>query len=403
MKPASIITPSQFDPISQLSPAWPASEGKTLRALAERGANFSEVLANVEGLGQGALRPINRWQQLGFLKTSSAPRVVFPWTQDRLAALRATDAVDTDLAVGAYRTGQAMRLADYPRPPQDNGWGVHWIPTVAQPPEVVDEYVKQAVAMGMKWVVFLNDGAAIGANDYLVKRLVAAGIEPVMRVYTPGLTPISGDLQSMVRHYVNLGVHYFQLYNEPNLMVETGGQPPDVNRYLDLWIPAAEQVIAAGGLPGFGALSPQGEMDDRAFLREALAQLKARGQVHLLDRAWLAMHNYTGARPLDDPDGFLRFRQYDAIIRSELGRQMPIIGTEGGTHISRDVSEEQQIKMVTQSYRYMQHREAYNFAYTYWIIANGHDPAWDGHALFRAGGPTALAQALTTLAAGGYV
>lgn len=404
MKPAGIITPSQFDSVPQLTAAWPASsDSRTPRALEERGVTFSEVLANVAGLDQGTLRPINRWQQLNFLKTSSAPRVVFPWTQGRLETMRGVDVPDAQLTAGGHRAGRAMSLADYPRPPQDNGWGVHWIPTVAQPPEVVDEYVKRAVAMGMKWVVFLNDGANIGANDYLVKRLTAAGIEPVMRVYTPGLTPISGDLQAMVRHYVGLGVHYFQLYNEPNLMVETGGQPPDVSRYLDLWLPAAEQVVAAGGLPGFGALSPQGEMDDRIFLREALAQLKARGQVHILDHAWLAMHNYTGARPLDDPDGFLRFRQYDAIIQSELGRQLPIIGTEGGTHISEHVSQEQQIKMVTQSYNYMRHREPYNFAYTYWIIANGHDPAWENHALFRADGPTALAQALTTLATGGRV
>jgi hypothetical protein len=198
----------------------------------------------------------------------------------------------------------------------------------------------------------------------------------------------------MVSHYSNLGVHYFQLYNEPNLMVETNGQFPDVKRYLDLWGPAAQQVIEGGGLPGFGALSPQGEMDDRDFLRQAFDQLKHRGQAHLLNRSWLAMHNYTGPRPLDDPDGFLRFRQYDTIIRAALGRQIPIIGTEGGTHITEHVSEDKQVDMVTGAYKYMERREPYNFAYTYWIIANGHDPAWDEHALIRQNGPTALAQAL---------
>ena len=118
----------------------------------------------------------------------------------------------------------------------------------------------------------------------------------------------------------------------------------------------------------------------------------------MLDRAWLGMHNYTGPRPLDDPDGFLRFRQYDTTIRAALGHSIPIIGTEGGTHITEDVSEDRQVAMVTGAYNYMRQREPYNFAYTYWIIANGHDRAWDEHALIRPDGPTALAQALKQMA-----
>jgi len=292
-------------------------------------------------------------------------------------------------------------MADYPHPPGDNGRGVHWIPTLSQASEVVDRYVDQAAAMDMRWVVFLNDGANAGANDYLVQRLVKAGIEPVMRVYSDGLVPIQGDLTTMVRHYVSLGVRYFQLYNEPNLKVETGGQPPDVARYLDLWVPAAQKVVAGGGLPGFGALSPQGDADDREFLRQALEELKARGQLSTLDHGWLAMHNYTGARPLTDPDGFLRFQQYDAILRAELGHPLPIIGTEGGTQLSSAVTESQQIAMVTQAYEYMRQREPYNFAYTYWIIANGSDPAWESQALFHSDRPTALALALGASATGG--
>jgi hypothetical protein len=111
------------------------------------------------------------------------------------------------------------------------------------------------------------------------------------------------------------------------------------------------------------------------------------------------MHNYTGPRPLNDPDGFLRFQQYNQIIESTLGRSIPIIGTEGGTHISPHVTEAQQIDMVTNAYKYMKHREPYNFAYTYWILANGHDPAWNEHALIRPEGPTALAKALKNLVA----
>jgi len=197
-----------------------------------------------------------------------------------------------------------------------------------------------------------------------------------------------------------VGVRYFQLFNEPNLMVETGGQYPNTDQYLDLWIPAAKQIIKGGGLPGFGALSPQGEMDDRDFLRQSISKLKNRGQDFLLNRSWLSMHNYTGPRALNDINGFMRFKQYNDIVQQTLGRPIPIIGTEGGTHITEHVNEAQQVDMVTGAYKYMRQREPYNFAYTYWIIANGHDSAWDEHALFRKDGPTELAKALKQMAAG---
>lgn len=388
----------------RLSSSIPSPSGR-----GQGGGDFARVLAQAQQpvAVTPSKAPVNIWRSLNFLATQSVAPVSWPWTQSTLAPSEPSfnneaAAVESSLPT-ALSTAPQLALADYPHPPGDNGRGIHWVPTVSQTPETVDRLVDEAVAMGMKWVVFLNEGAQVGANDYLVKRLTQAGIEPVMRVYTPGLTPINGDLEEMVSHYTELGVRYFQLYNEPNLMVETGGQYPNVDRYLDLWAPAARQVIEAGGLPGFGALSPQGEMDDRSFLSEALINLKARGQAGLLGRSWLAMHNYTGPRPLNDPDGFMRFKQYDTIIRSALGRSLPIIGTEGGTHITEQVSEQKQIEMVTGAYNYMRHREPYNFAYTYWIIANGHDAAWDEHALLRPGGPTGLAQALKKMNAGGTV
>ncbi len=360
------------------------------------------------------LPPTSRWSSLSFLATTNAPRMRFPFTQSQMVAANAAApivslppvhtapafSVQKAAAVAPAASSQPMALADYPHPPGDNGRGIHWIPTISQSKAVVDKYVKEAVDMGMKWVVFLNDGANIGANDYLVQKLTAAGIEPVMRIYSSGVVPISGDVQSMVKHYVDMGVHYFQIYNEPNLQVETGGKPADVKQYVNLWSDIAEKVIAGGGLPGFGALSPQGETDDREFLQQALQTLKNTGKLHLLDKGWLAMHNYTGPRPLNDPNGFLRFQQYNDIIQQALGRPLPIIGTEGGTHVSPLVSPEKQIDMVTGAYKYMLHREPYNFAYTYWIIANGHDPAWDAQALFKDDGATPLAQALKAMAGG---
>src|SRR5438093_2927870 len=162
----------------------------------------------------------------------------------------------------AATPGSPMALGEYPHPNGDNGRGLHWIPTTKQSKAVVDRFVAEAQKMGVKWVTFLNDGAAVGQNDYLVDKLVGAGIEPVMRLYSPRLEPIQGDIEGMVRHYAGMGVHYFQPYNEPNLSVEQPDGVPSVDRYLDAWIPAAQAIVRGGGLPGFGSLAPGGDKND---------------------------------------------------------------------------------------------------------------------------------------------
>ena len=294
-----------------------------------------------------------------------------------------------------------MSLSDYPHPNGDNGRGMHWIPTTKQSKTVVDRFVAEARKMGVKWVTFLNNAADIGQNDYLVKKLVGAGIEPIMRLYSPTLEPIKGDVEGMVRHYVAEGVHYFQPFNEPNLNIEQPDGVPSVDRYLDCWIPAAQAIVRGGGLPGFGSLSPGGDKNDVDFLSQALDGLRNRGQLGLLDKGWLSMHNYTHNHPIEeraDTDGFFKFRAYHSILRSALGRDVPIIGTEGGTFIGEHedtslpaIDVATAVNMATQAYTYMRdQREPWNFAYSFWTIANeaggGTDSQFRDEALFRGDG-----------------
>ena len=113
------------------------------------------------------------------------------------------------------------------------------------------------------------------------------------------------------------------------------------------------------------------------------------------------MHNYThnhGIEERADSDGFFKFRAYHRILREAVGRDLPIIGTEGGTFVGDHqdrtlpaVDAGTAIAMAQQAYTYMRDkREPWNFAYSYWTIANeaggGHDPAFREHALFRADG-----------------
>jgi hypothetical protein len=302
-----------------------------------------------------------------------------------------------------------LPLSAYPRPDGDNGRGMHWIPTTDQSPSAIDRFVAEARRMGVKWVTLLNNGANVGDNDYLVKKLVGAGIEPIMRLWTPTLQPIAGDVEAMVRHYVAEGVHYFQPYNEPNLNSEQPDGKVSVDRYVDNWIPAAQAIVRGGGLPGFGSMAPGGDMDDQQFLTQALDALKQRGRLNLLDKAWLSMHNYTHNHPIQEPytDGFFKFRNYHKILSDALGRDLPIIGTEGGTFVGEQEDPSMPAadagtvaQWATQAYAYMRdRREPWNFAYSFWTIANdaggGSDPRFNAEALFKGDG--SVSQVVTAL------
>ncbi len=288
--------------------------------------------------------------------------------------------------IDEYGPYEIIPYQAFPTPPGDNGWGMHWVPSTSQERGVVDRFVAEMVKMHIKWVVFLNDGTDIGRNDYLVDKLVANGIMPVMRLYRSGVLAYDGNIYEMVVHYRAKGVYYYQLYNEPNVNIENHQGFANPNQYAQAWAAAARAVISAGGLPGIGAFSPGGAYDHNEFLARTLQALEYNGESHLLNHAWLSVHNYHGLRAYDDPGGFLLFRKYDEIVRSHIGRSLPMIGTEGGSY-SPDPHVETQF--IAHHYGYMRDAEPYFLAYSTWLLANkegGHyDESWEWQTLFRAG------------------
>lgn len=292
----------------------------------------------------------------------------------------------TALPFSQYGPDEPLPIGAYPRPPGDNGWGMHWMPTVSQSRGDVDKFVAEMRLMNIKWVVFLNENTNIGDNDYLVEQLVANGMMPVMRLYRPDVLPYDGDLGAMVRHYRSKGVYYYQLYNEPNVNIENLQGVANPNIYAVAWAAAARDVINNGGLPGIAALSPGGEYNHLFFLQRTLRALKRNNDAHLLNRSWVSLHNYHGTRAFDDPGGFLMFRDYDQIVREEIGRSLPIIGTEGGSyHPDPQVMTE----LIRFQYTYMANAEPYYFAFSFWLLANqaggGFDTQWEWQTLFRPG------------------
>lgn len=196
-------------------------------------------------------------------------------------------------------------LADYPRPPNDNGRGLHWSPgNQPMPPEITAYFIDELRAMNIKWVKFLQDDLPLVSDPTLVEQLVSSGIEPIMRVYKPVNEPYQ-HLPELVAQATAMGVHYFELYNEPNVAGPAGGwaegELPNVERMVELWLLAARDVRAAGGRPSLPPLAGGGTVDDMIFLRQFLDGVRARGQTDLLIGAWLPVHNYFLNHPLDYP------------------------------------------------------------------------------------------------------
>lgn len=193
-----------------------------------------------------------------------------------------------------------MQIADFPRPPEDNGRGVHWSARVYHPSgRDLDFWINELTAMHIKWVKLLDDGD--GSALELCRRLLDVGIMPVVRLFRDRPNPerIGGREVSGLRKLTAAGVRYFETNNEPNLPAEwKDNHMPDnwLEIVADNFIYDAGIVLGEGGLPAVPALGPGADP-------EIIKLVVDKGREDLFKNgAWLAIHNYTLNHPLDYPD-----------------------------------------------------------------------------------------------------
>jgi hypothetical protein len=358
----------------------------------------------------------------------------------RARLLAFVSALATALLVGARSWAEPARplpLSAYPRPPADNGTGIHWAPTIfAQPPEMVERLLQEVVAMDMRWLKLMQGDEPKLEHEYLLRRLRELGIMPVLRIYLPCNQQYQ-HLRAIAAAGTAAGVYYYELYNEPNLSGPAGGwchgEPISVPQMVSLWVDAAQQVIEAGGYPGLPALAPGGDYEDTRFLRAFLQELRRRGQMNLLYRAWLPLHNYflnhpfnypyddvnlrstplteaeiaerglspelaaeinhyrkiarrpreeggfyVGSTVYEDSNGFYKFMAYARILEEECGFVIPMITTEGGAILGTredprypPVDEKDLVERTLQAFSYMSSEAPpYYFAFMPWLLAN---------------------------------
>lgn len=210
--------------------------------------------------------------------------------------------------------------------------------------------------LGMSWLVLQSDpGRAI--PEHFLRGLKKAGIEPLIwfKLSLEQLPDLK-ELGMLLDVYARWGSRYVIFYDRPNdrkAWPVAGWMQQDlVERFLDRYLPVANLALHAGLIPVFPPLQPGGSYWDTAFLRSALQAIQRRKQETLLQNLVLSAYAWTGEHGLDwgaggperwpqarpyltpadsqDQCGFRIFDWYEAVARSVMHRDYPVVLLQAG-------------------------------------------------------------------------
>ena len=217
-----------------------------------------------------------------------------------------------------------LSLQDWPRPAQDNGLCIHFIPEEYHTPEHLDHHISRMVDMRMKWaLVIYADEIQL---EMVAPKFRDAGITVIWRkMLYPGEKYF--DWGRDVQVLQSLGVPpYIQIYNEPSL--EAGWEDPPVRKeaFMQDLLKAARDVYNAGGYVGLQFVDPQ-------WLKETLYEIRLHGGERIFQRMFFVPHPYGLNHPpsyQEDLNAVLGFLTFAQVFREEIGFVPPMIAGEGG-------------------------------------------------------------------------
>lgn len=217
-----------------------------------------------------------------------------------------------------------MTLQDWPRPAQDNGLCIHFIPEQYHTPEHLDQHISRLVDMKMKWTLFVYADEI--QLEMAAPKFRDAGITVVWRkMLYPGDKYF--DWGRDVQVLQSLGMPpYIQIYNEPSVEVLWEEPPLRQEAFMDDLLKAARDVYNAGGYVGLQFVDPQ-------WLREALYQIRLHGGEAIFHRMFFVPHPYGLNHPpayQEDLNAVLGFLTFAQVFQEEIGFVPPMIAGEGG-------------------------------------------------------------------------
>ena len=276
------------------------------------------------------------------------------------------------------------RYEIFPRPPGDNGMGIHFGLNTTS--EAIAQDISRAKDLKMTWATLCYQG-----DEQLLRcagMIWKAGIIPVCRQVTaigPG-HPFDRDARILIETGIPA---YVQIFNEPSDQREWKRERPKdyIKRWSQLWALKATEVYNVGGFPGLQCLQP-------AELEAAIDALGVDSPVW--ERVWFCSHNYGLNHPPDWRDDYwcvLGFQFFAEIFERRLGFVPPIICGESGwlygaydDHRYPRVDTGLHAKYTREMYEWFftgrlsngEPLPDYLFAVCPWILSGASDEAWYG-------------------------
>ncbi|HRW04439.1 MAG TPA: hypothetical protein P5121_05065 [Caldilineaceae bacterium] len=267
-------------------------------------------------------------------------------------------------------------LKTFPRPPRDNGRGLHFHLDLRD--FSIAETVQRLQSIHATWTL-------IYAQDELqaqraAKACWAAGIMPVVRIGKKIDEFV--DTEQYVRALQAINVPpYVQIYNEPGDGREWEEERP--NNYTKVfgerWARHAAKTVDVGGYAGLQVMGKE-------ELFAAVDAVAAMGRQDIWQRAFFVVHNYGVNHPpaypydeltqrehpgrtiLEDSVSILSFLAFAKWMQERIGFVLPIVGGEGGWQFG--VNDDRRYPEVIQPYHADYHREVFDWFRT-GLLSNG--------------------------------
>lgn len=196
-----------------------------------------------------------------------------------------------------------IEYARWPRPPADNGLGIHGGLDCSEDALALD--VARARELNLKWVTL-----AVAGKEELSRAVSAYWQEGIMPVVRPVcMVDEDYDFVRDVELMSELGVPaYVQIYDSPEQADQWSKRRVDIARFASRWLTQAKNVVEADGYPGL-------QVNRVEDLKVVIGEARRQGLQHILRRSWLCCHNYGHNRPARYP--------YDDINQKGLPVQHP--------------------------------------------------------------------------------
>jgi len=230
-------------------------------------------------------------------------------------------------------------LTDYPRPANDTGIGLH-LSANAWDARYYGYALRDVTEWRQMGVCWLKVCTGSDAQLEPVKQFVRAGFEVIVRFYEHQPHPWYVPPVDLMQRFRDVGVHYVEGGNEPELPCEWKDEHIPARAYTPLaeqYIRFADACAHAGVIPI--TYSIEGDRLHTWF-KMLLWEIRRLGRLDAIEGSVVGIHNRPGRMPIDSPPidetwggvGFVwrSYEEWVKVITAELGWCPPLLGTEAG-------------------------------------------------------------------------